>query len=377
MPGLYLHIPFCAHACPYCDFSFVLLAGAPMPRFLKALDVEIESCRRSLAWKNTRFASIFVGGGTPTSLPVRFLEQILGRLHETFDLAPDAEITVEANPETLTDAKLAMMRANGVNRLSIGVQAFTPTSLEQLGRHHSVERAKRAVRQARAAGFPQISVDLMFGAPGQTLDDWNETLTTAVRLSPDHISTYGLTIEEETVFGRRRREGKLELPDENTHVALYDRAIDVLAQHGYRHYEVSNFARPGAECRHNLIYWTGGDYLGLGPSAHSHHKGRRYANVRSVADYIARLETAQSVVDFEERPTREQRIYEAILLGLRLSDGLDIDMFRRQFGENAFRSRKSVIDRLEKTGWVERTGSRLRLTRQGLAVADTVCAEIM
>jgi oxygen-independent coproporphyrinogen-3 oxidase len=377
MTGLYLHIPFCAHACPYCDFSFELLRKPLVERFVRALSAEIDRYTAIPPWKHVRFTSLFLGGGTPTSLSVHVLRDILLRLRAAFDIAEEAEITVEANPETVTDEKLAMLREMGVNRLSLGVQAFTPASLRRLGRHHSVERAVRAVDQARRAGIPHLNLDLMFGAPGQTMADWDETLAAGLALAPDHLSAYGLTIEEGTPFGHLAGAGRLDLPDEETHIALYHRAVDRLTQGGYRHYEVSNFALPGAECRHNLVYWTGGDYLGLGPSAHSHHRGRRFANVRRLADYLERMEQGACATGYEETLTHDERMHEAILLGLRLTAGLDIPAFRRHFGREAYQRREEIIDTLASSGFLERAGHRLRLTRKGLAVADTVCAALM
>ena len=377
MTGLYVHIPFCAHACPYCDFSFVLLRDGSATRFLKALTTEMQARTVSDDWKNVRFTSVFLGGGTPTSLPTPLLRTFFSRLRAVFFITPDAEITVEANPETLTESKLAALYDAGVNRMSIGVQAFTAETLRRLGRHHSVERAVKAVHQARAAGIAQVNLDLMFGAPDQTMADWNETLDIALGLRPDHLSVYGLTIEDGTVFGRQAGAGALPLPDENSHIALYYQAIDRLAEQGYRQYEISNFALPDAECRHNLVYWTGGDYLGLDPSAHSHHQGRRFANSRDLAAYLALIESRGEATDFEEVLTDRQKAHEAILLGLRLAAGLDRVAFERHFGGAAYTERASAIQTLVLSGMLEWAGDRLCLTRRGLAVADTVCAAVL
>lgn len=375
MPGLYIHIPFCAHACPYCDFSFELLRGGRAQSFLHALFVELD--HHAAVWQDTVFDTVFFGGGTPTCLTTTDLVRVFERLHARVRIAGDAEVTVEANPETVTDEKLAALRAQAVNRISLGVQSFQTHSLRRLGRHHSAARAIRAVEQIRNAGFSNLNIDLMFGAPEQSMDDWMDSLDTAVEIGPEHLSIYGLTIEAGTPFGRLAEAGRLPLPPEETALAMYDAAIDRLAGRGYRHYEVSNFAHPGAECRHNLTYWTGGDYLGLGPSAHSHIAGRRFANARDLGTYLQLVETRGHAVETDERLDREQRINEAILLGLRMIDGLDVRAFVARFGVAAYDARLPAIAVMRDAGLVEQTPGRLRLTRRGLAVADTVCMELM
>lgn len=377
MPALYIHIPFCAHACPYCDFSFELLRGHQVERFLDAVTVEIEHRGGQTPWRDMVFDTVFFGGGTPTCLTSDQIIRLFTRIRDSLAVVETAEITVEANPETLTDAKLAVLADIGVNRLSLGVQAFTPESLHRLGRHHSVERAIRAVYQARAAGIKHLNLDLMFGAPEQTMTDWEASLTCALALEPDHMSAYGLTIEDGTPFGRLWKAGALALPDEETHIALYLRAIDRLTHQGYGHYEISNFARPGEECRHNLTYWMGGAYLGLGPSAHSHIEGRRFANTRRLDVYLEKMTAQGEATEQDERLTPAQEISEQIMLGIRMIEGLDMQAFESKFGPEAYRTRLPAVTRLTAAGFLEQKGRRLRLTRKGLVVADTVCAELM
>lgn len=377
MYGLYIHIPFCAHACPYCDFSFEIWRGDLARRFLDALAVELERRAMESPWCKVTFDTVFLGGGTPTCLSSDRLAQLFSMIHGHIRVAPGAEITVEANPETLTDPKLAMLLDVGVTRLSIGVQSFNETTLQRLGRHHSADRAVRAIYQARQAGFRNLNIDLMFAVPGQQLSDWNDTLAQAVDLAPDHLSTYCLTIEEGTPFGRLASLGQLALPHEETQLTMYERVIDCLTEYGYRHYEISNFARSGAECRHNLIYWTGGNYLGLGPSAHSHVDGRRFANVRRLEAYLQRIEERGDATDLDEHLSAEQQAGESVLLGLRMIAGLDVRAFESRFGPDAYTSRRAAITTLTASGLLEQAGHQLRLTRKGLAMADTVCAELM
>ena len=377
MPALYIHIPFCAHACPYCDFSFENLRGEPVRRFMDAVTVELESRAAEDPWRHTVFDTVFLGGGTPTCLTPDRLTTLFTRIRASVALAGDAEITVEANPETLTDTKLATLVELGVNRMSLGVQSFTPASLRRLGRRHSVEQAVQAVYRIREAGVTNLNIDLIFAAPHQDMADWNETLTCALALSPDHISAYGLTIEDGTPFGRLWASGALTLPDEEAQAAMHTHVIDCLTRQGYRHYEVSNFAGPGAECRHNLVYWTSGDYLGLGPSAHSHVNGRRFANARRLDKYLRMMEERGHATDQNELLSTDQKISESIMLGLRMTSGLDLKAFASQFGPEAYQTRKPAITSLTASGLLEHSPHRLRLTRKGLAVADTVCAALM
>ena len=377
MSALYVHIPFCAHACPYCDFSFELLRGKAVTRYLDALEFEAARRADQAKWSDVSFKSVFLGGGTPTALTPEKLERIFATIHHSFEIADDAEITVEANPETLTDRKLSLLAEVGVNRISLGVQALTAASLARLGRHHSVERAVKAVQQIRASGIPGLNIDLIFGAPDQTASDWDDTLTRAVDLGPDHISAYGLTIEEGTPFGSAWASGDLSVPGEIPQADLYMQTIDRLVSSGYQHYEISNFARPGAACLHNLAYWTGTDYLGLGPSAHSYTGGHRFANARSLESYLAHFDRGEDAKVMDESLTTEQLIGESIMLGLRMTEGMDVRTFTTRFGQKAYTDRVPVIDKLRSTGFLEQSTDRLQLTRQGLVLADTICAELM
>lgn len=377
MPALYVHIPFCAHACPYCDFSFELLRGKAVTQYLDALEFEAVRRTEQAEWREVSFKSIFLGGGTPTALTPEKLVRIFATIHRSFEIEDDAEITVEANPETLTDIKLSTLAELGVNRISLGVQALTDASLTNLGRHHSVERAVKAVQQIRASGIPALNIDLIFGAPGQTTSDWDDTLTRAIDLEPDHISAYGLTIEEGTPFGDAWARGDLYVPGEIPQADLYLQTIDRLVSSGYQHYEISNFARPGAVCHHNLAYWTGTDYLGLGPSAHSYTGGHRFANARSLESYLTHIDRNRDATVMDEALTTEQLISESIMLGLRMTAGLDVHTFMARFGKKAYSERLPVIDRLRSTGFLEHSPDHLQLTRQGLVLADSICAELM
>ena len=377
MAGLYIHIPFCTRACPYCDFSFELLKDGRVDRLLAAVEKEAGLRGRASPWAGYVINTVFLGGGTPTCLTDPQLERIFGMIHGHFRISPDAEITVEANPETITVSKLQRLRSLGVNRISIGVQSFSDEILRHLGRSHTADQAARAIDHARETGFGHINIDLMFGAPGQTTSEWGETLDRTVNHDPDHVSIYGLTIEPGTEFARMEAEDLLDLPDDDRHVGCYYEALDRLTGAGYRHYEVSNLSKPGAECKHNLSCWHGGDYLGLGPSAHSHSDGRRTANIRDLAGYLSAMEGRGETVDLDETLSVDERIHEYILLNLRSIEGMDTRVFRDRYGDDAMGSREPAIRKLAGEGLLAERGARLCLTRKGLAVADSVCAYLM
>ena len=376
MAGLYIHIPFCTQACPYCDFSFELLKDGRVDRLLAALETEAERRGREPPWPDRIVDTVFLGGGTPTCLTDRQLDRVFRMIHDSFQVDPDAEITVEANPETVRTSKLQRLRELGVNRLSIGVQSFSDEILRRLGRSHTADQAVRAIVLARESGFENVNLDLMFGVPGQAAD-WADTLERAVALDPEHVSVYGLTVEPGTEYARMEKEGVLDLPDEERHVDCYYEALDRLTAAGYRHYEVSNLSKPGFACRHNVSCWNGGDYLGLGPSAHSHVAGRRLANIRGLAGYLAAMDERGEAIDLDETLTVDERIHEYILLGLRSVEGMDTRVFRDRFGDDAMGKRDPAIHTLAEEGLLAERGSRICLTRKGLALADSVSAYLM
>ncbi len=377
LAGLYVHIPFCSHACPYCDFSFELLKGGRVDELLDALDAEAGRRGRESPWAGGVIDTVFLGGGTPTCLTDRQLDRVFRTIHDRFRIAPQAEITVEANPETVTIPKLKRLRGLGVDRISIGVQSFSREILLKLGRRHTADRAEEAFEAAREAGFRNVNLDLMFGVPGQSAAEWADTLERAVALDPEHLSVYGLTIEPGTEYARLAEQGALDLPDEERHTSLYFQALDRLTDAGFRQYEISNLAKPGFACRHNVSCWKGGDYLGLGPSAHTRMDGRRLANARDLADYLHAMDARGEATDMDETLSVDERIHEYILLSLRSVDGLDTRMFRDRYGDDAMDERDPAIHALAGEGLLAKYGSRLCLTRRGLALADSVCEYLM
>jgi oxygen-independent coproporphyrinogen-3 oxidase len=317
--GLYVHVPFCLTRCGYCDFNAYAGLGHLAERYVQALMAE--SRLAAPDWQASRFRSIFLGGGTPTTLPALVIVNLVDHLRSTFEVAPDAEVAVEANPDTVDEAYLAELRP-AVTRLSMGVQSFDEAVLLALERVHSPVSAMRAFAAARAAGFDDVNVDLIYGADGESVASWRRTLEEAMALGPDHLSAYALTIEPATPLGRKVAAGLVPPPDPDLQAEMYDLACELLGGAGYAHYEISNWARPGHQCRHNLVYWRRRPYLGLGAGAHSFLDGRRWWNERPPQAYLEAVEAGCLPVGGEELLTGEDRRLEDVFLCLRTDAGL-------------------------------------------------------
>jgi len=359
--------------CAYCDFNAYAGADALVEEYVACVLAEIERTEE----RGRCVPTIFFGGGTPTFLSGAQLTAILDAIRARFAIAPDAEITAEANPTTADASRFAAMRRVGFNRLSIGVQAFNDRLLRAVGREHSADEAEQAVRTAREAGFENVSIDLMFRLPGQTPADWETTLDRALALRTDHLSLYALTLEPGTRFERLHRGGKLALPDEGTELAMYERAIVRLAEAGLEHYEVSNFARPGFRARHNLVYWHNEEYLGFGPGAVSYVHGRRWMKEKHPARYIAKVREGVDLTVDSERLDREAALAETLILGLRLREGVSLARLRARFGIDPSARFATVIHNMTHAGLLEQVGDHLRLTHRGLLLADDVAMEFL
>jgi oxygen-independent coproporphyrinogen-3 oxidase len=374
--GLYVHVPFCRTKCGYCDFySRVPAAGQP-GRYVDAVLAELAGGPAGPGGR-VRVRTIFVGGGTPTILPVDELSRLFGVLGELARRDGVSEFTVEANPASLDDAKARVLREAGVNRVSIGVQSFAAQELKTLGRSHQAEDVAPTVRSARRWGFSHVNLDLIFGIPGQTERSWEESLRMAMELGPDHIACYGLTYEPGTPLHRRWVEGALDPCGEETEARMYECAIDTLTSAGFEHYEISNFARPGARCEHNLAYWRNEPYVGLGPAAASYFEGVRTRNVADVEQYIRRIALGQSPVVESERLDAKERAGETAMLQLRLTDGIDRRSFERQTGFDAMALFADVIRSHVAGRRLTVTPTHIRLTRSGLLIADSVMADFI
>ena len=374
MNALYVHVPFCCSRCRYCAFVSSVYDPARAERYLAAIGRE---AALSSASQPRSFDTAYLGGGTPTALPVESLRRLLRIPPIAEALRSAGERTVEANPGTLDGEKLAVLRAAGFERLSLGAQSFDDAELALLGRSHRAEEIGRAVELARAGGFGNLSLDLIFGLPGQSPAKFFRSLDAALGLAPEHLSLYGLTYEPGTELAGEIEAGRLAPCTEEAEREMYLGARERLAAAGYEHYEVANFALPGRRCRHNLNYWQGGEYLGLGAGAFSYQAGERRGNVGDPEEYCRRLEAGADPVDFRERLEPEKRAREALMLGLRMREGVDLGNFQARTGFDARALFGATLDPHLAAGRLEITGSQLRLTLEGLLVADSIMTDFI
>ena len=370
--GVYVHVPFCRHRCHYCDFNTYEGLEALREPYVDALVAEIarEQGERPAT-------SVFFGGGTPTLLSPRQLGRVLDAIATSYGLSADAEITAEANPETIDASYLTELRAQGFTRLSIGVQSLASGVLARLGRTHSAERALRAVHDARAAGFDDVNVDLIYGSPWESADEWRQTLAGVVAADPDHVSAYALTVEEGTPLHTLVATGRVKDVDPDVQADRFAVASEVLAAVGYDRYEISNWAKPGRASRHNTLYWSAGDYVGFGAGAHSHVTGHRWWTTRLPRDYIDAVAERRSTTAGDEVLDAEQRAGEALMLGLRLASGISLDGFVQRFGPESFETRSREIAKLESEGLIERMGDRLCLSAAGTLLANEALCRLL
>lgn len=374
--ALYLHIPFCEKRCVYCDFYTVAGLESRIPDYLATLKKEIVLRAAEPFWQRQRFATIFFGGGTPSLLAPQQIGEILDTVFGVFQFEQHPEITIEANPGTITSEQLARYRSTGVNRLSFGVQSLHADELQRLDRIHSPQQAIDAVIMARHAGFANVNMDFIFALPQQTIPRWQESLAQALELQPTHISAYNLTVEPGTPLDVKIRKGEMQPLSEEEERAFYQFTIDFLEGHGYRQYEISNFAKPSFEARHNIKYWDGSVYLGLGASAHSFDGKRRFWNVANLRKYLEALTAGRLPEDNAEQLTKTQQMFEAAFLGLRQRHGVDLAAFAKKFRQPFEATFNGLVPELEKGGLLIRRDERLQLTREGLFLCDEICAKL-
>jgi oxygen-independent coproporphyrinogen III oxidase len=377
MLGLYIHIPFCVQKCFYCGFYSTQYDNIIADEYLSAILVEIGMHSHILS-KQT-IESIYIGGGTPTTLSQDQFCTLFNLIKEHVQLSEDAEITVEANPNTVTADSLLLLKRLGVTRLSIGVQSFSNELLTRLGRVHTANQAVSAMHGARDAGFGNIAIDLIFGVPGQTEAQWRNTLETAVSLNPKHISAYCLSLDEGSQWYRDEKVGIGEQTNDDISATMYGTAIEFLRSFGYQQYEISNFCMSGYECRHNVNYWDRGEYLGLGPGAWSFIGNKRWANIVNVGQYVVRLREGITVQDKDrvEFVNREQAAREKLFLGLRKTSGVDLATYGSLFGAEALDALIENIAGLERDGLVDRQKETLVLTGRGMLLSNEVLSRII
>jgi oxygen-independent coproporphyrinogen III oxidase len=369
--GVYVHLPFCPYICPYCDFAKWPRREAAARRYLSALYAELDREARVAA------ATLYLGGGTPNAYDAATIAELLARLcahfggeHKPSDLA---EVSIEVNPELVRAGDFARYRDAGVTRLSIGVQSFEPSEIRTLGRKHAPDQIAQVVAQARAAGLRSVSLDLIFAVPGQTPASWRRSLERAIALDVDHVSVYGLTVEEGTPYARWRARQPNAFFDDRREAELYAIAIEMLQASGYAQYEISNFARAGHQCAHNLNYWANGEYVGLGVGAASYRDGLRSVHTRSLEIYMEAALAGRSIPSEAERLEGRRRAGEALMLALRTTQGVRLGDFKERYGIDVIQDYASVVQRFAQTGLLERVAGTMRLTQRGRFVANDVC----
>lgn len=373
MAGIYLHIPFCKKRCIYCDF-FSTTRGEQKTAYIRALCHELTNRKDYL--KGEPIETIYLGGGTPSQLAKEDFEAIFSHIYKVYKVTPNAEITLEANPDDLTSEYISMLRTFPFNRISMGIQTFQETTLKQLQRRHTADQAIRAFQGCRTAGFQNISIDLMYGLPGETLTSWKKDLKQALSLHPEHISAYHLIYEEGTPLWKLREQHKVEEADEDLSVSLFGTLIDELTTAGYEHYEISNFCRPDKYSRHNTSYWRGIPYLGCGPSAHSFNGTTREWNVSSIDLYIKGIEGNQR--DFEtENLDQTTRYNEFIITTIRTVWGTPIEKLKQEFGNELWEYCRKMSAPYLENGKLEIHEGALRLTREGIFISDSIMSDLL
>ena len=371
--GIYLHIPFCAVKCMYCDFYSIADREESIPRFIKSLITEIDRCNVNCsAWK---FDTVFIGGGTPSLLEPLHVESILSALQNKYDLSNVKEFTLEANPGEAPKDRLKAFHSLGINRLSIGIQSLQPSLLKFLTRIHTHDQVYNTYNHARSAGFENINCDLIYSIPGQSWDVWEQDLNQVINMAPDHISAYTLTLEKGTDLFQMVKNGKVSMPKDDQTGDWFLKTHEILDSNGYNTYEISNFSRPGMECQHNLHYWRIHPYLAFGPSAHGFDGIHRWNNTQSLDHYIQQIESGKLPVSKKETLTEINHLNELIGFGLRMREGIDLDQipenYKNQFYQNLSRAKQKW------DGCIIETGMTVSLTGKGMAFCDTITVEIM
>jgi len=373
--GLYIHFPFCLRKCNYCDFFSYQGMEEWISPYVDALCKELREWKEKLV--DYRVKTIYIGGGTPTLVPAELTARVLDLCRIIFYVKDDAEITIEANPGTISREKLSVLKSSGINRLSMGLQAWQERHLKTLGRLHRSEDFIRSVDSARDAGIDNINADVMFGLPGQTIDEWLETLYRVCMLGMEHISMYSLKVEEGTLFYTWLRQGKINLPTQEEDRLMYYKGRNFLHQHGLEQYEISNFAVSGRECIHNLIYWNNEEYIGCGSGAHSYFNKERFSNHRDIKSYVEAVMTGTSRIEYRELVDETNERFETIMLGLRLVRGIDKEGFVRRFGRDIYHYYGDAVEKLIGKELLVDDGRYIRLTNRGMDVQNSVLLEFL
>jgi putative oxygen-independent coproporphyrinogen III oxidase len=366
----YIHIPFCEHICHYCDFNKFYLKGQPVEEYLTALEKEMELTL--IQFPTDSLKTIFIGGGTPTALNEQQLTKLCESINKKLPKTDNVEFTFEANPGDLTEGKLHILKQAGVNRISLGVQTFNDELLMKIGRAHRIKDVFTSIENIKKVGFTNISIDLIFSLPGQTIADFKDTLIKAFSLDIPHYSGYSLIIEPKTVFYNLMRKGKLPTPGEDAEASMYELLMEEMNKHGFRQYEISNFAKPGFESQHNLTYWNNNSYYGFGAGAHSYVFGSRRSNIGPLKGYIGSIEKGNLPLFEEHIVSKEEQMEEEMFLGLRKTEGVSISDFRQKFGKDPLKLFEKELNDLVHKKWLNVNENSINLTWQGRLLGNEV-----
>lgn len=376
MLGLYIHVPFCAQKCNYCDFnSYKIEEKNQKKEYLISIKKEMELYKED--FKNKEFTSIFLGGGTPSILNSEELTILVNNIYENFNINKDAEITMECNPGTLNKEKLETIKSLGINRLSMGLQVTQNHHLKYIGRIHTYEQFEKNYKDAIDIGINNINVDLMYSLPNQSFDEWKETLDKIIKLNPPHISAYSLILEEGTKFYDMYMNKEFELNDEETDINIYKYTIDTLSKNGYHQYEISNYAKEGYECKHNIVYWKCEKYLGLGPGASGYIENYRYSNICDVEEYNKCLHNNKKPIEDKNTLSKKDEMEEFIFMGLRMNEGINLDRFYEKFGVNFKQKHNNILDKLKNLNLIIEQNNNIMLTQRGKEISNTVFIEFI
>lgn len=375
--GVYVHVPFCVSKCNYCDFYSESLKPCRVNNFLNGIKQEMTLLCQHMDMVKPKYSTLYLGGGTPSLLTAEQLQQLLHTVKKGFTWSDKSEITIEVNPGTITKEKLIRIIEMGINRISIGVQSFNDMDLIAMGRKHTATEVRELVNWLRELKFVNFSLDLIYGLPNQTLDQWRSNLLQAIALEPKHISLYGLRLEENTPWGQMVTQGALKIPQDDQQADMYQLAVSLLVNSGFNHYEISNFSKTGYESIHNTIYWQGGHYIGLGPGASSFYKDKRWNNIPHLAQYTAKLLEKKLPVEQTTQLTPADLEAEGIFLGLRLMDGINISQFNLNFQVNFIKKYNQQLDKLTKLNLLKIENNNVKLTLTGVLLANEIFIEFL
>ena len=375
MLGLYIHVPFCAQKCYYCDFNSYKIKSNEKEDYLINIEKEMKFYKEE--FKDKYFDTVFFGGGTPSILKIDELRKLVNYMFENFNIKKDAEITIECNPGTINKEKLKAIKEMGINRLSIGLQATQNYHLKSIGRIHTYEEFEKNYYDAIDVGLTNINVDLMYALPNQKEEEWKETLDKIVKLNPSHISAYSLILEEGTKLYDMYENNEFNLLDEDTDIDMYEYTINTLKKHGYNQYEISNYAKKGKECKHNIIYWKCDNYLGLGPGASGYINDVRYSNIEDLNEYNNKINQNIKPISEENKLSEKDKIEEFIFMGLRMNEGINLEVFKERFKIDFYELYKDVLDKLLERELIKLDKFNLSLTQKGREISNSVFIEFI